>query len=75
MCEEDKKTFLKIIVDEFQGFDFISRSTTHLFLSLWIERVQTSFGLFWALCQMMLVKRNLRIIGDQVDQFLLIFFS
>ena len=28
-----------------------------------------------ALCQMMLVKRNLRIIGDQVDQFLLIFFS
>ncbi len=26
-----------------------------------------------ALCQMMLVKRNLRIIGDQVDQFLLIF--
>ncbi|HGL5861663.1 TPA: hypothetical protein ACKFSF_002746, partial [Enterococcus faecium] len=29
----------------------------------------------WALCQMMLVKRNLRIIGDQVDQFLLIFFS
>ena len=46
MCEEDKKTFLKIIVDEFQGFDFISRSTTHLFLSLWIERVQTSFGLF-----------------------------
>ncbi|MDT2333841.1 aminotransferase class I/II-fold pyridoxal phosphate-dependent enzyme, partial [Enterococcus faecium] len=27
------------------------------------------FGL--ALCQMMLVKRNLRIIGDQVDQFLL----
>ncbi|KAF3376795.1 hypothetical protein BXA50_13810 [Enterococcus faecium] len=31
--------------------------------------------LFRALCQMMLVKRNLRIIGDQVDQFLLIFFS
>ena len=30
---------------------------------------------FLALCQMMLVKRNLRIIGDQVDQFLLIFFS
>ena len=47
MCEEDKNTFLKIIVDEFQGFDFISRSATHLSLSLWIERVQTSFGLFW----------------------------
>ncbi len=28
-----------------------------------------------ALCQMMLVKRNLRIIGDQEDYFLLIFFS
>ncbi|WP_080114062.1 hypothetical protein [Enterococcus faecalis] len=32
-------------------------------------------GAKMALCQMMLVKRNLRIIGDQVDQFLLIFFS
>ncbi len=30
---------------------------------------------FWALCQMMLVKRNLRIIGDQEDYFLLILFS
>ncbi|HAQ6791942.1 TPA: hypothetical protein IXZ54_001570 [Enterococcus faecium] len=37
-----------------------------------LQNVEISLG---ALCQMMLVKRNLRIIGDQVDQFLLIFFS
>ena len=39
------------------------------------ETVQLLIDDSLALCQMMLVKRNLRIIGDQVDQFLLIFFS
>ena len=43
-----------------------------------IRKLASNFWIFWAflaLCQMMLVKRNLRIIGDQEDYFLLILFS